>query len=518
VLSLVEVPAEIHGRFVELPKYGKNYLMFLDDVLRHNLQYAYFLFPSQRIEAYTFKISRDAELDMDHHDVSRTVLDRVRRGLEDRQVGDPVRMVYDREMPSEFLAYLMGRIGLQNSDAVIAGARYHNKKDLMRFPNIGGPELEHPRLEPLQHPDLDMEKSLMNVVRQKDVLLFLPYHNFLSLVRFLREAAIDPAVTKISITLYRMASQSRIVSALINAAKNGKKVRVVIELQARFDEENNLHYLEKMRKEGIEVQTGVEGLKVHSKIVHIERGTADGGKEYFAVVGTGNFHEGSAKVYTDYQLLTANPVICADIARVFEFLYEPFKVIKYKELLVSPHYSRSGIIKCIDREIAHAKKGKKAEIIMKFNSLSSYDIGEKLYEASKAGVKVRLIVRGICCVKPGVKGLSENIHVVSIVDRFLEHSRVYYFSNDGDPKMYLASFDMMTRNLDLRVEVGAPVLDPRIQREILDHLEIQLRDNVKARVYDQEGRSVHRVAPGPRIRSQMELYEYVKKQAKKRRA
>ncbi len=223
VLSLVEVPAEIHGRFVELPKYGKNYLMFLDDVLRHNLQYAYFLFPSQRIEAYTFKISRDAELDMDHHDVSRTVLDRVRRGLEDRQVGDPVRMVYDREMPSEFLAYLIRRIGLQNSDAVIAGARYHNKKDLMRFPNIGGPELEHPRLEPLQHPDLDMEKSLMNVVRQKDVLLFLPYHNFLSLVRFLREAAIDPAITKISITLYRLASQSRIVSALINAAKTAKK-------------------------------------------------------------------------------------------------------------------------------------------------------------------------------------------------------------------------------------------------------------------------------------------------------
>jgi polyphosphate kinase len=360
VLSMVEVPAEIHGRFISLPKYGSNYLMFLDDVLRHNLQYLFFLFPSQRIEAYTFKISRDAELDLDHHDVSSTVLDRVRRGLEDRQVGDPVRMVYDRDMPADFLAYLMGRIGMQNSDAVIAGGRYHNKKDLMRFPNVGGPHLEHPRLEPLQHPDLDMEKSLMNVVRQKDVLLFLPYHNFLSLVRFLREAAIDLSVTKISITLYRLAGQSRIVSALINAAKNGKKVRVVIELQARFDEENNLHYLEKMRKEGIEVQTGVEGLKVHSKVVHIERTTADGEKEYFAVVGTGNFHEGSAKVYTDYHLLTANPVICADVARVFEFLYEPYRVIKYKELLVSPHYSRSGIIKCIDREIAHAKKGKKA--------------------------------------------------------------------------------------------------------------------------------------------------------------
>jgi polyphosphate kinase len=518
VLSLVEVPAEIHGRFIELPKYGSNFLMFLDDVLRHNIQYAYFLFPSQRIEAYTFKISRDADLDLDHHDVSRTVLDRVRRGLEDRKVGDPVRMVYDRDMPAEFLAYLIGRIGLENNDAVIAGGRYHNKKDLMRFPNVGKPSLEHPRLEPLQHPDLDMERSLMHVVRQKDVLLFLPYHNFLILVRFLREAAIDMSVTRISITLYRLASQSRIISALINAAKNGKKVRVVIELQARFDEENNLHYLEKMRKVGIEVQTGVEGLKVHSKIVHIERVKPDGGLEHFAVVGTGNFNEGSARFYTDYHLLTANPTICADLDKVFEFLYEPFKVVKYKELLVSPHYSRAGIIKCLDREIAHAKKGIKSEVIMKFNSLSSFDIGEKLYEASKAGVKVRLLVRGVCCVRPGVKGLSENIEVVSIIDRFLEHSRVYYFSNGGKPLMYLASFDMMTRNLDLRVEVAAPVLDPRIQREIMDHLEIQFRDNVKARVYDEQGRSVYRSVPGPRIRSQMELYEYVKKQAKKRRA
>jgi len=518
VPSLIEVPAEVQGRFVQLPKYGKNHLMFLDDVLRCNLQYAYFLFPSARIEAYAFKISRDAELDLDRHDVSHTVLERLRRGLEDREAGDPVRMVYDREMPSELLEYLVNRIGLQSNDALIPGGRYHNKKDLMRFPNVGGSALQFPRFAPVQHHDLDMEKSLMDVVRRKDVLLFLPYHNFLSLVRLLREAAMDPSVTRISITLYRLADRSRIISALINAARNGKKVRVVIELQARFDEENNLRYLEKLRKEGIEVQTGVEGLKVHCKTVLIERKTETDGREQFAVIGTGNFNEDSARVYTDYQLFTANPLICADVASVFEFLQEPYKVIRYKELLVAPHHARGGIIKHIDREIAHARQGRPAEIIMKVNSLSAYDIGEKLYEASQAGVKVRLIIRGICCVKPNVPGLSENIEVMSIVDRFLEHSRVYYFANGGSPKLYLASFDMMTRNLDFRVEVGAPVLDPHIQQEIMDHLHIQLEDNVKARVYDADGRSVHRASSGPRVQSQQALYEYVRARAERPRS
>ena len=517
VQSLIEIPTDLHGRFVVLPKYGKNYLMYLDDVLRYNLRYAYFIFPADRIEAHAFKIGRDAELDMDHHDVSKTMVDRVRRGLEDRLAGDPVRMAYDDGIAPDFLAQLVRKIGLEDTDALNPGGRYHNKRDLMRFPNVGGPHLEHPALPPLMHPDLDLERSLLQVIRKKDVLIYTPFHTFSYIIRFLREAAMDPQVESISITLYRLASQSRIISALINAAKNGKRVHVVIELQARFDEQNNIHYLEKMRKEGIEVQTGVEGLKVHSKIICVERKT-DKGRELFAVVGTGNFHEGTARIYTDYYLFTADKRVTKEVQRVFQFLAEPYRVQKYKHLIVSPHFTRKGMMKNIDREIAHARAGRPAEIWMKFNSLSSYDMGQKLYEASQVGVKVKLIVRGVCCVKPGIPGLSENIEVISVIDRFLEHNRIYAFLNGGQWAMYIASFDLMTRNLDLRVEVGAPVLDPRIQREILDHLEIQLRDNVKARVYDQEGRSVHRVAPGPRIRSQMELYEYVKKQAKKRRA
>ena len=514
IQSLIEIPTDLHGRFVTLPKYGKNYLMYLDDVLRYNLRYAYFIFPSERIEAHAFKISRDAELDMDHHDVSKTMVDRVRRGLEDRSGGDPVRMAYDDDMDPVFLESLVKRIGFEDTDALNPGGRYHNKRDLMRFPNVGGAHLEYPPLPPLNHPDLDLERSLLQVIRKKDVLIFTPYHTFSYVIRFLRESAMDPQVESISITLYRLATQSRVISALINAAKNGKRVRVVIELQARFDEQNNIHYLEKMRKEGIEVQTGVEGLKVHSKIISVERKT-EKGRELFAVVGTGNFHEGTSRMYTDYFLFTADRRITKEVAKVFLFLAEPYRLQKYKHLLVSPHFTRKGLVRCIEREISRARMGQKAEIWMKFNSLSSYDMGQKLYEASQAGVKIKLIVRGVCCVKPGIPGLSENIEVISVVDRFLEHNRVYAFYNGGDWSMYVASCDLMTRNLDLRVEVAAPIYSPSIQAEIMDHLQCMWKDNMKARYSVDERPNVYRKIPGPRIRSQVELYHYVQNQLKK---
>jgi polyphosphate kinase len=383
----------------------------------------------------------------------------------------------------------------------------------MRFPNVGGPHLEHPALPPLMHPDLDLERSLLQVIRKKDVLIYTPFHTFSYIIRFLREAAMDPQVESISITLYRLASQSRIISALINAAKNGKRVHVVIELQARFDEQNNIHYLEKMRKEGIEVQTGVEGLKVHSKIICVERKT-DKGRELFAVVGTGNFHEGTARIYTDYYLFTADKRVTKEVQRVFQFLAEPYRVQKYKHLIVSPHFTRKGMMKNIDREIAHARAGRPAEIWMKFNSLSSYDMGQKLYEASQAGVKVKLIVRGVCCVKPGIPGLSENIEVISVIDRFLEHNRIYAFLNGGQWAMYIASFDLMTRNLDLRVEVGAPIYSPTVQQEILDHLALIWKDNVKARSSKEGAPNAYRSIPGRKIRSQEELYIYAQKQLK----
>ena len=514
ICSIIEIPTELHGRFIVLPKYGKSYIMYIDDVLRYNLRYAYFIFPTDDIEAHSFKISRDSELDIDQHDISKkTILDRVRTGLEDRLEGDPVRISFDRSMKIADLKDLTDRIGLSGNDSFYPGGRYHNKKDLINFPNIGGAELEYPILKPKSHPDLDLDRSILNVIRNKDVLLFTPYHTFSYLIRFLREVAMDPQVKRIHITLYRLANQSRVISALINAAKNGKIVNVVIELQARFDEKKNIHYLEKMRKEGILVQTGIEGLKVHSKLICIER-VFENKIEFFSIIGTGNFNEISANTYTDYYLMTSRKKITKEVIRVFEYLGEPYKAQKFKHLIVSPNFTRDKIIDAIDREIKNAKSGLDSGIWMKFNSLSSYAMIDKLYEASCAGVKIKLIVRGICSIIPGVKDLSENIEVISIVDRYLEHSRVYAFSNNGDWNMYISSFDLMTRNLDLRIEVGVPIYDKNIKSQIKDHLDILWKDNVKSRLNGIDASKSYRHIAGPKIRSQIRLHKYVADQLK----
>ena len=514
ICSIIEIPTELHGRFIVLPKYGKSYIMYIDDVLRYNLRYAYFIFPTDDIEAHSFKISRDSELDIDQNDISKkTILDRVRTGLEDRLEGDPVRISFDRSMKIADLKELTDRIGLSGNDSFYPGGRYHNKKDLINFPNIGGAELEYPILKPKSHPDLDLDRSILNVIRNKDVLLFTPYHTFLYIIRFLREVAMDPQVKRIHITLYRLANQSRVISALINAAKNGKIVNVVIELQARFDEKKNIHYLEKMRKEGILVQTGIEGLKVHSKLICIER-VFENKIEFFSIIGTGNFNEISANTYTDYYLMTSRKKITKEVIRVFEYLGEPYKAQKFKHLIVSPNFTRDKIIDAIDREIKNAKSGLDSGIWMKFNSLSSYAMIDKLYEASCAGVKIKLIVRGICSIIPGVKDLSENIEVISIVDRYLEHSRVYAFSNNGDWNMYISSFDLMTRNLDLRIEVGVPIYDKNIKSQIKDHLDILWKDNVKSRLNGIDASKSYRHIAGPKIRSQIRLHKYVADQLK----
>lgn len=514
ICSIIEIPTDLHGRFIVLPKYGKSYVMYIDDVLRYNLRYAYFIFPTDYIEAHSFKISRDSELDIDQYDISKkTILDRVKMGLEDRLEGDPVRISFDRSMKSKDLKELTDQIGLSGNDSMYPGGRYHNKKDLINFPNIGGDDLEYSNLEPKLHPDLDLDRSILNVIRNKDVLLFTPYHTFSYVVRFLREAAMDPQVKRIDITLYRLANQSRVISALINAAKNGKVVNVVIELQARFDEKKNIHYLEKMRKEGILVQTGVEGLKVHSKLICIER-VFENKIEFFSIVGTGNFNESSANTYTDYYLMTSSKKITKEVIRVFEFLAEPCRVQKFKHLIVSPSFTRDKIIDAIDLEIKNAKSGIDSEVWMKFNSLSNYAMVDKLYEASCAGVKVRLIVRGICCIIPGVKNLSENIEIISIIDRYLEHSRVYGFRNNGDWDVYISSFDLMTRNLDLRIEVGVPIYDKNIKSQIRDHLDILWKDNVKSRLNGIDDSKSYRQIAGPKIRSQIRLHKYVADQLK----
>ncbi|NVK28149.1 MAG: polyphosphate kinase 1 [Flavobacteriia bacterium] len=513
VYSLIEVPSELIGRFVLLPKYGKNYIMFLDDLIRFNLKYAFFIYPFDKIEAHTIKITRDAELDLDN-DVSKSFLEKIEKGLKARKIGDPVRFVYDKDLPRDYLAFFKENMELDSYDSLIPGGRYHNKKDLMKFPNVGRKDLEYPPVEPVYHPDLDMERSILQVVKQKDVLIFLPYHTFSYLIRFLREAAIDPKVESIKITLYRLADQSRVISALINAAKNGKSVTVVIELQARFDEEANIEWTEKLRADGVNVISGVPGLKVHSKVALVQRREGKKLVDY-AIIGTGNYHEGTAKIYTDYHLMTSDKRITNEIRNIFEFIRANYQVFEYEHLIVSPHYTRERFIGYIDNEIANAKAGKSASMFLKMNSLSDYDMVEKLYEASNAGVKIRLIIRGICCLIPGIPGMSENIEAISVIDRFLEHSRVYIFENGGDTRCFIASADFMTRNLDHRLEVSTPIYSKTVLKEIRDHMEILWKDNVKGRIHNAEQDNTYRKVPGPRIRSQMAMADYVAQQLRR---
>lgn len=511
--ALIEVPSELLGRFWELPKYGKHYLMYLEDVIRFNLGYIFFIYDFDRIEAHTVKITRDAELDLDD-DVSKSFLEKMSKSVKRRRIGDPVRFVYDKEISKDMLQFLMQRMDLDSYDSLIPGGRYHNKKDYIKFPNIGGPELEFDPLPQLQHPDLDLDRSILNVIRKKDILLFLPYHTFSYVIRTLREAALDPNVVSIQATLYRAADKSRVISALVNAAKNGKQVTVVIELRARFDEEANIKWTQELQAEGVQVIFGVPGLKVHSKLLLITRQEEDGLRHY-ASIGTGNFNESTSKLYTDYHLLTAHKEITAEVAKVFSFLQSNYKRFKYDHLFVSPHTTRKSFIRLIDREIANAKKGEPSGIFVKLNSLCDVKIIDKLYEASSYGVKVRLIIRGICSLVPGVKGLSENIEAISILDRFLEHSRVLIFENAGNPTYYLSSADWMPRNLDYRVEVSVPVYDEDLKRQLRDHLEIIWKDNVKSRWHNEAQDNEYRKIKGPRIRSQYALHEYVKNQLKR---
>ncbi|HAD98209.1 MAG TPA: polyphosphate kinase 1 [Cryomorphaceae bacterium] len=513
--ALIEVPSDLVGRFVVLPKYGKQYVMYLEDLIRYNLEYILFIYDFDRIEAHTVKITRDAELDLDD-DVSKGFLEKMSKSVKNRRTGDPVRFVYDKEISGDILQFLMQRMDLDSYDTLIPGGRYHNKKDYIKFPDLGMHEYEFDALPPMQHPDLDLDRSILNVVRKKDVLLFMPYHSFSYLIRMLRQAALDLLVQSIQVTLYRVADKSRMISALINAAKNGKQVTVVIELRARFDEEANIKWTQELQAEGVHVIFGVSGLKVHSKMFLITR--KDGDKiERFASIGTGNYNESTSKLYTDYHLLTADKAITTEVESVFDFLQRNYKVNKYRHLFVSPHYTRKAFIRLIENEIENAKKGSPSGITLKLNSLCDVKIIEKLYEASSYGVKIRMIIRGICSLVPGVKGLSENIEAISILDRFLEHSRVMVFENGGDPKYFISSADWMPRNLDYRVEVTVPIFDDVIKRQLRDHLDIIWKDNVKSRWHNEEQDNAYRVIKGPKIRSQYALYDYVKNQLKRGR-
>lgn len=505
--AVIEIPSTIN-RFVVLPSNSeKQYIILLDDVIRLNLDSIFNIFDCKSISAHMIKITRDAQLEFDS-DLSKSLMEKISNSVKERRVGEPVRFVYDQAIGKDTLDFFLKRMNILSSESIIPGGRYHNRRDYMNFPNLGRYDLLYRENLPLPVPGLSLEGSILERIKKKDYLLYAPYQSFSYVIKFLREAALDPKVASIKITLYRLAKNSQIVSSLINAAKNGKKVTVQIELQARFDEESNISYSEQMQTEGIELIFGVKGLKVHSKICVIER-IEEGKVKRYGFISTGNFNENSAKVYTDVTLFTSNTEILKDAAKIFDFFDVNYRVHRYKHLIVSPHYTRSRFVKLIDREILNALSGKEAYIKLKMNSLSDFKMTDKLYEASKAGVKIQLIIRGICCLIPGVKGLSENIEAISIVDHYLEHSRIYIFGNNGNPEVFISSADFMTRNLDARVEVTCPIYDSEIKQELIDTFEIGWKANVKARLHSADLLNQYRKRGDEKpFRAQQEMYHY----------
>jgi len=504
--ALIELPTTLN-RFIELPQVGdKHYIIMLDDVIRFCLHLIFSIFNYESLSANMIKITRDAELDIDD-DLSKSFVEKISSSVEDRRKGAPVRFVYDKTIDKDTLHFLIEKMGIVNTDSVIPGGRYHNRRDYMSFPSLGRTDLTYAPIHPLPVKGLTSEESLLKKIAEKDYLQFTPYHTFSNIIWFLREAALDPKVKSVKITIYRLAKNSQVVNSLINAVKNGKKVTVQIELQARFDEESNIRYAEQLKTEGVKLIFGVRGLKVHSKICVIEREEGKGIKRY-GFISTGNFNESTAKVYTDYTLFTANQDILKEVNKVFNFFETNYNIQKYKHLIVSPHYTKKILKQLIDEEIKNAKAGKEAYIKLKMNNITSYKMIDKLYEASRAGVKIQMIVRGICCLVPGIEGMSENIEVISIVDKFLEHPRLFIFGNNGNSKVYISSADWMTRNISFRVEVGCPIYDETIKQELIDTFEISWADNVKARVIDQAQDNHYRSHTLPAQRSQVALYEY----------
>lgn len=510
--AVIEIPKTIN-RFVVLPQSnGKDYVILLDDVIRFNLSSIFNIFDYYSVTAHMIKITRDAQLEMDS-DLSKSMLEKIANSVKDRRIGEPVRFVYDQEIGKDTLKFFLSKIHLDSTDSLIPGGRYHNRRDYMDFPNLGRYDLLYKKNEPLPVPGLSLEGSILEKISTRDYLMHAPYQSFSYLIKFLREAALDPKVVSIKITLYRLAKNSQIISSLINAAKNGKKVTVQIELQARFDEASNISYSEKMQMEGIQLIFGIKGLKVHSKICVIERIEQQKIKRY-GLISTGNFNESTAKIYTDVTLFTSHQKILKDIDKIFDFFDVNFRIHRFKHLIVSPHYTRSRFYKLIEREIMHTKLGHHGMIHLKMNSLSDFDMVDKLYEASRAGVKIKLQVRGICSLIPGVPGMSDNIEAISIVDNYLEHTRVYIFGNNGDPEVFISSADFMTRNLDTRVEVACPIYDPAIKQELIDVFDMGWKGNVKARFHSQLLDNKYRQkGDNPVFRAQLETYNYYKQKA-----
>lgn len=454
--AIIELPVAQAGRFIRLPdKDGKNYLMYLDDVVRYCLPLIFHGMNYKHFEAYAFKFTKDAEMEIDN-DLRNGMMQKISKGVKSRKRGEPLRVIYDASMPKDLLKRVMNKLNLDKLDTVLGGGKYHNHKDLMRFPDCGRKDLKYPEWTPVLKNELSGNVGMLELIRRKDRFIHVPYHSFDSYIRILQEAAINKEVKSIKTTLYRLAKDSKVVKALINAARNGKKVTVVIELLARFDEASNIDWSKKMQDAGIRVIFGVEGLKVHSKITYISMKTgAD-----IACISTGNFHEGNARMYTDYMLMTAAKNVTRDVSLVFDFIERPYSPVRFKELLVSPNEMKQKFSRLINEEIKNKQAGKPAYILIKINHITDPVMVKKLYEASSHGVRIDLLVRGNCSLITGVPGVSDTIRINGIIDRYLEHSRIFIFANGGDEKMFIGSADWMPRNLDNRVEVIAPVYDP----------------------------------------------------------
>ncbi len=509
--ALIEVPAEEIGRFIILPPIGrKKFIILLDDMIRLGLPDLFSIFHFSDFEAYTIKITRDAELDIDN-DVSKSFLEKIAKGISQRKKGQPVRLVYDQSMPRDLFDFIKRKLELDVLDNIIPGGKYHNFRDFKSFPNIGPRSLEYRKMPLLQHPDMKRHVSLLDTIERKDIFLHSPYQPFSYFLDVLREAAIDPDVTEIRMTVYRLAYDSRVMNTLINACLNGKAVTVVVELQARFNEASNIYWSKKLQEAGATVIFGIQGLKVHAKLLLITR-RKEGKTTYLAGISTGNFNEETARVYVDIILLTAHKGLTADIREVFRFFESPYLPVQYRHLIVSPIYMRRQLYALVDRETRNALEGKEAWIILKLNNLVDQDMILRLYKASQAGVKITLLVRGICSLIPGEPGYSENIVAYSIVGRYLEHSRFMVFYNGGDEEYYIGSADWMTRNLDHRVEVFCPVFDPQLRRELREIIDLQLRDNTKKRIITRELDNRYVREPGKRkIDAQMEMYKLLER-------
>ncbi|RZR43966.1 polyphosphate kinase 1 [Vibrio vulnificus] len=511
--ALLEIPTDHLPRFIMVPEQKgkrKKTIILLDNIIRFCLNDIFGgFFDYEELNGYAMKMTRDAEYDL-RHEVEYSLLEQMSEGLSQRLTALPVRFVYEREMPEEMLKYLCYKLKISHYDSLIPGGRYHNFKDFIAFPNVGRDYLENKPLPPLACADFEGYANAFDAIRNQDILLHYPYHSFEHITELVRQASFDPKVVSIKINVYRVAKNSRLMNSLIDAVHNGKRVTVVVELQARFDEEANIEWSKRLTDAGVHVIFGVPGTKIHAKLLLITRREEEGFMRY-AHIGTGNFHERTARVYTDFSLLTADQELAAEVRGVFSYIMNPFQPVRFRHLIVSPRNSRSQLYRLVDNEIANAQAGKKAAITLKVNNLVDKGLISRLYEASSAGVKIRMIIRGMCSLVPGLEGISENIEIISIIDRFLEHPRVLVVHNDGDPQVFISSADWMERNIDNRIEVMSPVRDARIKQRIIDILSIQFTDTVKARRIDKE-MSNNYVERGNRkkIRSQIAIYDYLK--------